>query len=618
MIAFAAEAATITVNTTSDEFDSFFEGTSDCSLREAIQSANNDGDFGGCVGSGAYGDDTITVPAGTYLIGSFGGCEGGFDNSQGDFDILSNVTINGAAANATIIDAAGCEGSCDRVFDIVSEGPISAVLRALTIRNGAPPVCDADGLEDGGGIRNGFLSDLTLDRVVVSGNRAANGGGLYNVGFFSIINSTISNNEAEGELDIESFFGGDGGGINNDAGAPLPPSLPQIPQAVLLPETMPIVNTTISGNSAHEFGGGIASSGGSIALRNLTITGNTANTENFGSPEGGGVALVPVSIPTLTVRAALPGQAEFLIRNTIIAGNTDNGSEDLAPDCLVVGDGFITDEGFNLIGDDSFCGSSFVDGDNGNQVGTSGSALNPVLGPLANNGGSTPTHALLSGSPAIDLANPAGCFADDAQSVALTQDQRGLTRPADGNDDDNVRCDIGAFEVQPLCGNGTVNAGEECDDGNVANGDGCAADCTLEPACGDGTIDEGEECDDDNTVNGDGCSAECTNEVLPACGDGILQAGEECDGGDTCNEDCTLKPFCGDGTKDAGEECDDGNNATGDGCSSTCLNEAGISFLLGGFGCSLAPVALTAGGFSPFGLLAAAAITLLVKRRKIG
>jgi len=125
------------------------------------------------------------------------------------------------------------------------------------------------------------------------------------------------------------------------------------------------------------------------------------------------------------------------------------------------------------------------------------------------------------------------------------------------------------------CGDGTVDPGEECDDGNNIDGDGCSADCFLESKCGDGTVDEGEECDDGNNVDGDGCSADCFLESK--CGDGIVDEGEECDDGNTtdgdgCSGICQIER-CGDGILDEGEECDDGNNMDGDGCSADCRNE---------------------------------------------
>ena len=94
-----------------------------------------------------------------------------------------------------------------------------------------------------------------------------------------------------------------------------------------------------------------------------------------------------------------------------------------------------------------------------------------------------------------------------------------------------------------ICGDGTLDPGEQCDDGSNENGDGCSVDCSLE-FCGDGILQTniGEQCDDANDVNEDGCSTDC---FLEFCGDNILQAG-------------------------LGEECDDGGNEDGDGCSADC------------------------------------------------
>jgi cysteine-rich repeat protein len=128
----------------------------------------------------------------------------------------------------------------------------------------------------------------------------------------------------------------------------------------------------------------------------------------------------------------------------------------------------------------------------------------------------------------------------------------------------------------PVCGNGALEAPEQCDDGNTASGDGCRADCTVE-RCGDARLDPGEQCDDGNTAGGDGCSATCTVERIPACGDGIRDAGEQCDDGNTasgdgCRADCTVER-CGDARLDPGEQCDDGNTAGGDGCRADCTIE---------------------------------------------
>src|SRR5258706_14805785 len=85
-----------------------------------------------------------------------------------------------------------------------------------------------------------------------------------------------------------------------------------------------------------------------------------------------------------------------------------------------------------------------------------------------------------------------------------------------------------------VCGDGHVDAGETCDDGNGVNTDGCRNNCTL-PFCGDGIVDSGEQCDDGNNVNGDGCNNDCTapcsvtiaKTVAPDDGSG---GGTACDG----------------------------------------------------------------------------------------
>jgi len=100
---------------------------------------------------------------------------------------------------------------------------------------------------------------------------------------------------------------------------------------------------------------------------------------------------------------------------------------------------------------------------------------------------------------------------------------------------------------------------------------------SLKPAvCGNNLLESGEECDDRNLNDDDGCSALCRLEI---CGDGIKQEIEECDDGniedrDGCSSLCAIEEICGNGIKEKGEQCDDGNNIDGDGCSSQCKDES--------------------------------------------
>ena len=132
-----------------------------------------------------------------------------------------------------------------------------------------------------------------------------------------------------------------------------------------------------------------------------------------------------------------------------------------------------------------------------------------------------------------------------------------------------------AVDPPPVCGDGAVDEGEACDDGE-GNGEAaaCKPDCTPN-VCGDGYVHEGvEACDDGNDDDGDGCVAGC---AVAACGDGYVHAGvEACDDGndddlDACSNACKLAT-CGDGIKQEGEECDDGNDVETDTCTSMCLN----------------------------------------------
>jgi cysteine-rich repeat protein len=139
----------------------------------------------------------------------------------------------------------------------------------------------------------------------------------------------------------------------------------------------------------------------------------------------------------------------------------------------------------------------------------------------------------------------------------------------DGNGNDGDKCTSAC--TLPKCGDGFVSLGEQCDDGNQVNTDGCLNTCKS-ATCGDGVIQNGvEACDDGFKGKAEGCTAECT---IPGCGDGVVGPGEECDdankeNADSCTNLCKA-PKCGDGIKQANEACDDGNQIDGDACTNKC------------------------------------------------
>jgi fibro-slime domain-containing protein len=210
-------------------------------------------------------------------------------------------------------------------------------------------------------------------------------------------------------------------------------------------------------------------------------------------------------------------------------------------------------------------------------------------------------------------AGTGGSAGDDAGAAGAAGSTTGAAGAIDAAPD---------VPAGPVCGNGKLEMGEACDDGNTMAGDGCSGTCELEPnfvcmtpgefckstaVCGDGVVAGNELCDDGNTVGGDGCSANCRIEMgwlcptantpctpapPPPCGDGKLETGETCDDGNTkagdgCSatcqiesgytcpmgKSCALTPFCGDGKLNGTEQCDDGNLTPGDGCTGACVLE---------------------------------------------
>lgn len=157
----APTAATITVNTTTDEF----AAGGNCSLREAIISVNNaDYTTYGCTLSGS-GEVTIIVPFGDYYLTRTG--TETLIGEYGDLDILANMTISGEDRYATVVNGSGL----DRVFDVLAGHTASVAINNLTVRNGN------SGSSAGGGIRSN--ANLTLSQVNVVGNQSGDYGGAF-------------------------------------------------------------------------------------------------------------------------------------------------------------------------------------------------------------------------------------------------------------------------------------------------------------------------------------------------------------------------------------------------------------------------------------------------------
>lgn len=242
---------------------------------------------------------------------------------------------------------------------------------------------DASG---GGGIYNSGVATVT--NITLFGNSASSlhysaGGGIFNGGTLIVADSNFSDNSA-GAGDGSAS----GGGIANGG-------------------TLRVTNSTFSGNhiytTARGEGGGIAN-GGTLMVTNSTFSANSFGSSDYGASYGGGIY----------------NTGKLYYTNTIIANSPSGG------DCF--SSSAISANTNNLVKDGSCPGGGvkFKKGD-------------PLLGPLADNGGPTQTFALLPGSPAIDAGNNAACAAAPVNNL----DQRGVTRPQ------GARCDIGAYEYVP-------------------------------------------------------------------------------------------------------------------------------------------------------------------------
>ena len=391
----------------------------DCSLRGAIAAANEP--------TGTSDTIDFAIPA------NDAGCPGG----------VCTITLTGgilAIENAATAGALTITNSTGASNLLISGGDVTTVFlvggRANLTLNGVTVTKGFSTQGSGGIASNGTL---TLTNSIVSGNTGRNGGIGSSVGSsgdtLTLTNSTVSGNTGSTG----------GGGIYNFSG------------------TATLLNSTVSGNTAtgNDGGGGIINQG-TISLTNSTVSGNTATDGRGGGIINRGRATLNLISVTVAYNSARVGGGVFntfdLINtintgtanlfNTIVANNTTSGS---APDFS----GPISPaSSFNLIGNGAEM-TGITNGTGGNQVGTAANPIDPKLGSLALNGGTTLTHALLSGSPAIDQGNATGT------------DQRGLTRPVDypaiENATDGNGADIGAFEVQPS--NAMPTTIEQCKNG---------------------------------------------------------------------------------------------------------------------------------------------------------
>ena len=375
---------------------------------------------------------------------------GGILSFNGELSVSGSTISN----NTAMADGGGVVGvngpvtieSCTISGNTTTEngGGIVSYIGALSIVNST--VSGNSSTNDGGGIYKYGTGNLTITGSTISGNSAAgDGGGVFTAtGLTAISYSTIRGNHANGdggginlELDgVVSIVGStvsgnsadDGGGIRNDG-------------------KLTVSSSTLSGNVASARGGGIFSNTDLTGMHtttvvNSTISGNSAATVGGGIYNIDGLAVIRHS--TITNNGALPskgsGVASFgdaatrtEFQSSIIAGNANSDV-----DLVTLGGppvNSMVSNGYNLIGAGNNLGAF-------NQSGDQTSVADAMLGPLADNGGPTFTHALLTGSPAIDAGDPAavagmdGVPANDRSGTAYTRVHGG-------------RIDIGALELQP-------------------------------------------------------------------------------------------------------------------------------------------------------------------------
>src|SRR5687768_2780245 len=376
---------------------------------------------------GAAECQTSTLTPGTHNIRADYSGDGNFDPSQSNVvaQVVNACTQNpivtstADAGAGSLREALGDVCAGDTItFDIADAGPHTISLTTgelqvdtnVTIRNNSGESITVSG----GGLSRVFninpdTTAAIIGLTITGGQSATSGGGILNDGTLTIVNSTLTGNNT----DI------DGGAISNSG-----------------PAVLTLINTTISGNNAAGNGGGVVNLGGTLTSINSTVTNNFADSDNNTIGTGGGIS---------------HGSGTTTLHNTIVAGNfNEDGATDAADD---IGGTVNSASSFNLIGTGGAGG--LTNGVNNNQV----AVADAGLGPLANNGGTTQTHALSPTSAAVETGGNANLPVDtfdldgDANlAEALPVDQRGLGFPrnADSQDANTTQTvDIGAFELHP-------------------------------------------------------------------------------------------------------------------------------------------------------------------------